>query len=324
MVSVLPPKQEECVFECLNPTTALDQSTAGGQCKVMFVRARKQDLLGHCRAVSVTVNGHMGELLQGRIGQNGPVALVTLPIPRPVVRVSLVSNGGFAVHFANGARTVSGQQMAGLIRRLTGAAPLGQWVVQSLIPPGSGSGTSTATLLGVSEILGAATRNPAKLAEMLVAIEGASDPLMFPAPERILWASRLGKSLAILPILPRTHVVAGLAGTGTRTDPKDEKFADISDLIAPWASACEAKNRAEIGRLTTISAERNITLRGGASLEPLLKIAQRHGAIGVSAAHTGSARAILFSPGNGNPEAAARDMILANMRKIVQFSAGSG
>ena len=31
--------------------------------------------------VSVRVPGHFGELLQGRIGSDGPVALVTLPCP---------------------------------------------------------------------------------------------------------------------------------------------------------------------------------------------------------------------------------------------------
>ena len=31
------------------------------------------------RSIEVTVHGHFGELLQGRLGPGGPVALVTLP-----------------------------------------------------------------------------------------------------------------------------------------------------------------------------------------------------------------------------------------------------
>lgn len=274
-------------------------------------------------AAQVTINGHMGELLQGRMGENGPVALVTLPMPKPVVRVSRVCRGAFGAHYVGGSRTVSRHQIAQLVGLLTGAAPRGRWVVEGLMPPGSGGGTSTATLLGIARVLGFGSACPAKLAETLVAIEGASDPLMFAAPDRILWASRLGIGLQNLPGLPRIHVVAGLEGAATRTDPEDQRFSGISDLVEPWAAACGAGNRAEIGRLATISACRNIALRGGAPLEPLMDIAQKHGAIGVAVAHTGSARSLLFTPGSGDPNGAATDMRLSGMTGLRRFATGA-
>ena len=269
---------------------------------------------------TIEVSGHWGEFLQGRLGENGPVALVTLPMPGPVVRVTCQPGPAFGVHFAGGARTVSQAQIAGLIRDLTGGAAFGRWIVQSLMPPGSGSGTSTATLLGVARMLSRLAPDP--LARHILAAEGASDPLMYPAPERLLWAPRQGRVLRRLPRVPRLEAVAGLQGPATRTDPQDLGFADISDLIPLWCSACENRDLPALGRLAHLSAERNIALRGGPPLAPLLEIGQKHGALGVAIAHTGSARALLFAPGAGDQTGAELAIRQAGLKSVRRFALG--
>ena len=74
--------------------------------------------------------------------------------------------------------------------------------------------------------------HPSDLARACVAVEGASDPLMFPAPERLLWASRRAEVLETLPPLPSFDVLGGFFGPNRRTDPRDANFPDISDLMA--------------------------------------------------------------------------------------------
>ena len=55
------------------------------------------------RQDTLRVAGHFGELLQGRIGRDGPVALVTLPCPVLGVTASLAAGQGFAITEASAA-----------------------------------------------------------------------------------------------------------------------------------------------------------------------------------------------------------------------------
>ena len=154
------------------------------------------------------------------------------------------------------------------------------------------------------------------------AAEGASDPLMYSTPERLLWAPRQGKIICQLPKLPRFDVIAGLQGEATRTDPHDLNFADISDLVPLWISACEIGDLPELGRLASQSAQRNLALRGGPPLQPLLEIGQRNGAVGIAIAHTGSARALLFTPGAGDKNKAELDIRQIGLKSIRRFTLG--
>ena len=70
------------------------------------------------------------------------------------------------------------------------------------------------------------------IARACVAAEGASDSLMFPRAERLLFAPRLGQVLRPLPALPRFVVAGGFLGPGQRTRAEDEDFPDIADLVA--------------------------------------------------------------------------------------------
>ena len=254
--------------------------------------------------------GHLGEFLQGLLGPGGPVALVTLPAP--VLRVAArLAPGPFGLHCA-GPRALDRGRAAALCRAVTGRAPFGRLVLRAEMPAGGGAGSSTAALLAAARAwalaCGRALPVPERLARLCLEIEGATDPLMHPEPARLLWASRLGRILVVLPPPPALEAVGGFLGAGKPTDPGDADFADVSDLAAAWAPAAARGDAEALGRIATESARRNQLRRGGPDLAPLLAAAARHGAVGIVAAHTGAARGLLFAPGRGEPDRAAETL----------------
>lgn len=259
----------------------------------------------------IRIPGHFGELLQGRLGPDGPVVLVTLPCPVLAVEAqpALLSDP-------------HGLLPTGRARALLSALGLpdpGPYALQASMPRGGGAGASTAALVALARLAGS-HHPPDDLARACVAVEGASDPLMFPAPERLLWASRRGEILAELPALPAFEIVGGFFGPNQRTDPLDEGFADISDLIEPWEKAARASDLPALARLASQSADRNLARRGP-QIDPTAELARDLGALGHVIAHTGSARGLLFAPKAIPPHAPAR-LQAAGFRRIVTFTAG--
>jgi uncharacterized protein involved in propanediol utilization len=250
----------------------------------------------------VSVSGHFGELIQGRLGPSGPVALVTLPAPELTVTARLAP-GPLALYCAGGERPLALARVAALARAL-GVPPRGRLTLRAAMPAGGGAGSSTAALLATALLLADRPPPPARLARLCLALEGATDPLMHPEPARLLWAPREARTLDRLPPLPPLEIVGGFLGPGRRTDPADHRFADVADLAAAWPPAAARGDAAALAGLATESARRNAALRGGADLAPLLAAAARFGALGVVAAHTGSARGLIFAPGRGDPAAA--------------------
>ena len=184
---------------------------------------------------------------------------------------------------------------------------------------GGGAGASTASLVALAR-LAAPDTSPMRLAAACLSCEGASDPLMFGAPERILWASREGRILRRLPALPRLDVLGGFLGPHRRTDPADSAFPDISDLIVPWENAAEGGNLAKLAELATVSARRTMTLRsGGSGAEDALM--KDLGALGFVIAHTGSLRGYLFAPGR-IPTGARAVLREAGYRGVLKFGVG--
>lgn len=253
-------------------------------------------------APALRVAGHFGELVQGRLGPGGPVVLISLPCPVPAVEV------------APGAPLPPGGAALMATQGLAAPAGLG---VRALLPPGGGAGTSTAGLVALARAAGWAGA-PEALARACVAAEGASDPLMFPRPERLVFASREGRVLATLPPMARIEVLGGFCGPETPTDPADDRFPDVADLIAAWPGA--AGSVAALGRIAAKSARRTLALRGPSG-DPTAGLAAELGAAGWTIAHTGSARALIFAPGTVPAGAEAR-LAAAGFRHILRFGAG--
>lgn len=265
--------------------------------------------------------GHLGEFLQGLLGPGGPVALVTLPAAPLRVAARLVP-GPFGLHCA-GPRALDRGRAAALCRAVTGRAPFGRLVLRAGMPAGGGAGSSTAALLAAAGAwalaCGRALPGPERLARLCLGLEGATDPLMHPEPARLLWASRRGRVLAVLPPPPALEAVGGFLGAGDRTDPADRAFADVSDLAAAWAPAAARGDPEALGRIATESARRNRIRRGGPDLDPLLAAAARHGAVGIVAAHTGAARGLIFAPGRGEPGRAAETLRGLGLTGLCRF-----
>lgn len=268
-------------------------------------------------APQVRVAGHFGEFLQGRIGPRGPVALVTLPCPVLAVAGWYRPGAGLAVH-GGGQRLITPERarrfLAGLGLGLSGRVRL-----RAAMPAGGGAGASTATLVALARLAGAEIP-PGALARACIAAEGASDPLMFPAPGRLLWASREGRVLRRLPALPRLDVIGGFLGQSRRTDASDHAFPDIGDLIEPWIAAATEGRAETLAGLAAQSARRTLALRGPLG-DPTEGLARALGAAGFVIGHTGSARGLLFVPGR-IPATAAEALRSAGMRGIVRFRMG--
>ena len=99
------------------------------------------------------VYGHFGELLQGRIGASGPVALVTLPCPMLWVDANMTPSRGFGLYQVQ--KAVPRDVLRRLLHRLT--LPVqGLFTLNLSMPLGGGAGASTAALLSLALAAGAA------------------------------------------------------------------------------------------------------------------------------------------------------------------------
>jgi uncharacterized protein involved in propanediol utilization len=263
------------------------------------------------------VTGHFGELLQGRLGPAGPVVLVTLPCRALGVSGRYRAGRGLQVH-GHGQRLVAPSRARRLLAAL-GLPPQGRFALRAAMPLGGGAGASTAALVALARLVGWAG-DDLTLARACIACEGASDPTMFPAPERLLWASRKGEIIATTPRLPRFEVVGGFFGPVRKTDPRDSDFADISDLWPRWQSAAAAGNLAALASLSSEAARRTLALRGP-DADPTEAMARELGALGHAIAHTGAARALLFAPRTVPDDWAGR-LRAAGLRGLVRFRAG--
>ncbi|WP_319800443.1 hypothetical protein [Pararhodobacter zhoushanensis] len=155
------------------------------------------------------------------------------------------------------------------------------------------------------------------MARACVAAEGASDPLMLPRAERLLFAPREGRVVADLPALPAFEVLGGFFGPGQRTRAEDMAFPDITDLVERWETLADLPAMAA---LTTESARRTLALRGPSD-DPTAPLARDLGALGWLIAHTGSARGLIFAPGTV-PEGAEAALAVAGLTGVLRFTGG--
>ena len=269
------------------------------------------------RQETLRVAGHFGELLQGRIGRDGPVALVTLPCSALGVTGQRFARSGLGIH-GGGQRLLTPMRARALLA-LLGLRANGRVVLRAEMPAGGGAGVSTASLVALARLAGW-QGPPDLLARACVAVEGASDPLMFQRPETLLWASRIGETLHHLPTLPLFEVIGGFYGPPKRTNPADSDFPDISDLVPLWTAAALAHDLPALAALVSTSARRTLDRRGAGS-DPIWSLAADLGALGSVIAHTGAARGLIFAPGAVPSEARAR-LQQAGLRGVVQFHAG--
>lgn len=240
------------------------------------------------------VAGHFGEWLQGRLGPDGPVALVTVPCAALGV-TALVEEGAFAVE------GVVPEAVARTFFAALGDLPALRFKVIADAVPGGGAGVSTAGLLAMAEAAGIA----GDLTEAALKAEGAVDPLMLERPGDVLWSSREARVIDLLGPPPEVEIAGGFFGPPERTVATDRDFADISDLVDFWRGAVAREDRAALAGIATEAARRTTALRGPDG-DPTDDLARDLGALGWLRAHTGSARGLIFAPGRVPGDAVAR------------------
>ncbi|MEX0280340.1 MAG: propanediol utilization protein [Arenibacterium sp.] len=255
------------------------------------------------------VSGHFGEWLQGRMRAEGPLVLITLPCPVLTVRQS--SGCGEPLVFDD-------RDLERFAQAL-GQNPSNWPALRSSIPPGCGAGASTATLVALARAIGFQGTH-AELAKACIAVEGATDPLMFDAPDTLLWAAREARVVQRFTAPPRADVLGGYWGQPQRTEADDIDFPDVSDLVLRWRVASEKRDLVGLAEIATESAERCRVYRGPE--DPLRDLMRDTGALGYARAHTGSARALIFAPGSV-PENAAPMLTNAGLADVFTFQTGS-
>lgn len=260
------------------------------------------------------VQGHFGELMQGRLGRTGPLVLISLPCPSFAAVVTVSEDAALSTE-GDPAGLLSPERAGALLTAL-GRPARGRIHLSLTMPPGAGAGASSAALLALARATGA--ENPDQITRAALMVEGATDPLAYPDPTRRLWASREGRTVARLPALPRFEVLGGFLGPPRPTDPADIDFPDIADLISAWPAA--TAELARLAELVAESARRTLALRGPAD-DPILALATRHGALAPVIAHTGSARGLIFAPGS-LPIGAEADLRAAGFSQITHFTCG--
>ena len=259
------------------------------------------------------VTGHFGEWLQGRLGPCGPVALITLPCPALHVTAEKLAEGEFRL--CQPEPQLLPESRARKFFASLGLPCEGHYRLSANMPAGGGAGSSTAALLALARAAGHGRQG---LATACVAAEGASDPLMLPSPDAVLWAPREGRVLTALTAPPAFEIIGGFLGPPEWTDPEDLHFPDITDLVDAWISA--DGDRAELARIASLSAARTTALRGPTG-DPMPALADRLGALGHVRAHTGSARGLIFAPG-AVPKGAEAALANAGLGNVLRFRTG--
>lgn len=271
--------------------------------------------------------GHFGEIVQGRLGAKGPVALVTLTTPATGggARFDPAPHPAPLMTRGDGAIRVAARALRAAASALGGPAPAGRLSLTVGAPLGGGAGASTVSAVAAIRAWADAfghTPGDAEIARACLIAEGAVDPVMFEAPGRLIWASRRAEALGATAPAPRFELVGGFDGPGAPTDPVDDAFADVADLVEALVAARATGDVRAEAEIASESARRNQARNPKPRWSALTEIGREAGALGVAVAHTGSAAALLFAPGSDGAEPAAAALRAAGLARVAQFRSG--
>lgn len=265
---------------------------------------------------SVRVTGHFGEWLQGRLGPDGPVVLVTLPCDALAVEGHRSTSDTFQL-IDNG--LIGEARAKGFLGDLGGVAK-DRVELSADMPLGGGAGASTAALVALAAALGVSVA-PEVMAQACRATEGAVDPLMIADPDGCLWASREARVIRRFAPVPDFDIVGGFWGAAHRTEAEDVAFPDVSDLVAFWDRAARTRDRAALAGIASEAARRTTEMRGPSG-DPTRELARELGAIGHVRAHTGSARGLVFAPGKV-PAGISERLTAEGYQDVLAFATGA-
>lgn len=265
------------------------------------------------RTAIVRVPFTCGELVQGT-DPDGGVFLVSCPIDRfAVVRASIDGTGS-----SNG--PPDRPKALAAARRTLAELGRGSFEVRleirSDLPVGRGFGTSTADVVGAIAATASALGKwlaPGEIARLAASIE-PSDGTMFPGLA-VFDHRTASRSEALGPAPALTIVVLDFGGAVDTVAHNARQLPASPAVTAVQARAFDLVRRgvrradpAMIGTGATLSALANEAILPKPELVEALELATRLGAVGVCAAHSGTALGLLLPPG---PALAARAVAAA-------------
>ena len=257
--------------------------------------------------------GTFGELLQGTLPDRGRGFQVTLPISRYSTASFTLSSGCREVRVHPPEKEKS-RRLAEKLVRILAPGHGGTLCIRSELPTGKGCASSSADMVAtaraVQSALGAAVSRDF-LAREMVSIE-PSDGVMYPGI--VSFYHREGRLRSFLGCLPPLTIIGLDEGGQVDTVEFNERLgssgrarrAEYEGLLTGMERAIVRGDLRTVGEISTRSAILNQGLLPKASLEPLLEMSRRYGALGVVAAHSGTHLGLLFGPGPASsPEASS-------------------
>ncbi|MET9255195.1 kinase [Streptomyces sp. NPDC003717] len=264
---------------------------------------------GHRRAVGVsTCYGTFGELLQGALppsgGDDGDF-LVTLPIARWATARFTRGTPGSGVRVVP-AHKSKARRMATAVLETFGAPPDGDLVLDGDLPEGKGFASSSADLVATARAVANALSVPLPepLLERLLARIEPTDGVLHPGV--VAFDHRAVRLRSRLGSLPEAVIVGVDEGGEIDTVAFNRALPpfgrgrrqEYAALLERMADAVARRDLRAVGALATRSALLNQDRCPKRALEAVLRIALDVGAVGVTAAHSGTMLGIVLDPGD--------------------------
>lgn len=233
--------------------------------------------------MKIRVTSHHGEIIQGYFKEG--YALVTLPCPLYWTEAEFTPDDALIVP-TNKPKV---QQV------LTRLGIKGRISLSSNIPEKWGLGSSTADMLAA--IRASTKLSPEEEARVLASIEG-TDPIMF--SDAVLFETRTGEVLENFGKLPHMKII------GFNTDPEGmttgnagrpiENIEAFEKLRSQLRSAIDENSARGVAEIATESAEYIQKVRPKKHWRTIRLLAEKHGALGIQVAHSGTVTGLIFEP----------------------------
>ncbi|MEZ6037691.1 MAG: hypothetical protein R3F29_09435 [Planctomycetota bacterium] len=254
--------------------------------------------------VAIASSGcHVGEVLQGVVAGERCLASFTFDAPRTIAMFEPNDSGIVSVH--PGSKRKSARAAEEVLARFGPPGRGGRLGVFGSLHEGIGLGSSSseidASSIATASAVGV-TLDAQQRAEIMLTVDGATDPLMLP-DHALLYAHRRAATIHDYGRWPSLEVIvvdtaAGTGGVDTATfslpDYTESELRAFGMLESLLGHAIADGDVELLGTVATSSARINQRFLPKPRFEELVDIGKDHSAAGLVAAHTGTAVGWIF------------------------------
>ncbi|AYQ88034.1 kinase [Burkholderia sp. Ap-962] len=250
-----------------------------------------------------------GELLQGVLLEDESDFLVTLPIRKYSVSTFVPDHGSSEIVTQPSGKTKAAA-LARVILARHGRTVGGTFHIDCDIPVGKGLSSSSADLLATARAIEVYLGRELPLEQLCRDMSGIepTDGVMF--AESVVYLQRKGMLRARLGRLPNLQIVSldegGTLDTleyhrgGEANRHNREHRAEFNELLERIVAAFAARDLAEIGRVSTRSAQINQKVNPKRHLAAVQEVSAATGGLGLVTAHSGTCIGILYEAGRAD------------------------